>query len=405
MKKTKSRLCRSVRKRWLIIIIIPIVQIFILPFPLFAGLPQQTCLLKGTVTDTKGVTLPGVTVRLDGTNIGVASDNEGKFTLNLSQSKGVLVCSSIGYKTVKVSFIVPSATPLLIKMEEAVSELDEVQVIAYGSQAKREMTGAMSIVKMADIKDIPSLSVGNLLQGRVSGMNVVNSTGAPGCGGTSITIRGYNSLSIENGRRGSEPLWVIDGVPMFSFTSPATGLNTLAEIDLADIETIQVLKDAQSSSIYGSRAANGVILVTTKKGRLNQKARFSANVSHTFSVKTFLPEQTGGNAERRLRLQALNNYATAYFDKETNTYRYPENWDEALENKATYGYFYGNGRSTGISVLQDSLNKYYNRSSNLIGYYFRPVRVTDANLQLSGGAEKIAYNVGLGYYTEKGTLE
>lgn len=403
MKKNKRSLRHCMRKR-LIIIIIPIVQIFFLPFPLFAGLPQQTYLLKGTVTDAKGVPLPGVTIRLEGTSIGIASDNEGMFTLNLPQPKGILVCSSIGYKTVKVSFIAPSTTPLLIKMEEAVSELDEVQVIAYGTQSKREMTGAMSIVKAADIKDIPSPSVGNLLQGRVSGMSVVNSTGAPGGGGTSITIRGYNSLSIENGRRGSEPLWVIDGVPMFSFTSPATGLNTLAEIDPADIETIQVLKDAQSSSIYGSRAANGVILVTTKKGRLNQKARFSANVSHTFSIKTFLPDQTGGNAERRLRLEALNNYATAYFDKETNTYRYPESWDEALENKAVYGYFYGNGRGTGISVLQDSLNKYYNRSSNLMGYYFRPIRVTDANLQLSGGAEKIAYNVGLGYYTEKGTL-
>lgn len=369
--KKKCRLYRMILRPWPIIVVLSYFYLFMSPIPLFAGVQQQTHLLKGKITDIKGEPLPGVTVRLDGSNLGVASDNEGNFTFNLPQPKGSLVCSFVGYKTVKVAYV--AGTPLVIKMEENVSELDEVQVIAYGTQSKREMTGAMSIVKAADIKDIPSPSVGNLLQGRVSGMNVVNSTGAPGGGGTSITIRGYNSLSIENGRRGSEPLWVVDGVPMFSFTSPATGLNTLAEIDPADIETIQVLKDAQSSSIYGSRAANGVILVTTKKGRLNQKARFSANVSHTFSIKTFLPEQTGGNAERRLRLQALNNYATAYFDKETNTYRYPESWDEALENKAVYGYFYGNGRGTGISVLQDSLNKYYNQSSNLIGYYFRPV--------------------------------
>lgn len=399
MKKYKRSQYYCMQKMWLIFCAISVIQFFLLPGYSTA---QQSHSLKGTVTDTRGVPLPGVTIRLDGTHLGVASDNEGKFTLNLPQLKGVVVCSSVGYRTVKVNFV--TASPLVIKMEEEVSELDEVQVIAYGTQTKREMTGAMSVVKAAEIKDVPSPSVANLLQGRVSGMSVVNSTGAPGGGGTNITIRGYNSLSIENGRRGSEPLWVIDGVPMFAFTSPETGLNTLAEIDPADIETLQVLKDAQSSSIYGSRAANGVILVTTKKGRLNQKSRFSVNLSHTFSIKTFLPEQTGGNAERRLRLEALRNYATAYYDKETNTYRYPESWDEALENRAVFGYFYGNGRGMGIAALQDSLNPYYNRSSNLMGYYFRPTRVTDANLQLSGGAERIAYNVGLGYYTEKGTL-
>ena len=118
-------------------------------------------------------------------------------------------------------------------------------------------------------------------------------TGAPGGGGTSITIRGFNSLSIESTRRGSEPLWVVDGVPSLSFTSPITGSNTLADIDPSTIESVQVLKDAASASIYGSRAANGVILVTTKKGRLNQSAKFSVNVSQTYSFNPKLPELTG----------------------------------------------------------------------------------------------------------------
>ena len=398
--KNKCRIRRPKLKHRIIIIIFSL--FFILPGALFADETQQSYQVKGTITDTKGVPVPGVTIRLAGTSIGVASDNKGDFNLNLPEPKGVLMCSFIGYKTLKVDYV--AGTPLTIRLEEDVAELDEVQVIAYGTQSKREMTGAMSIVKASELKDIPSPSVGNLLQGRVAGMNVVNMTGAPGGGGTSITIRGYNSLSIENGRRGSEPLWVVDGVPMFAFTSPETGLNTLAEIDPSDIETIQVLKDAQSASIYGSRAANGVILVTTKKGYLNQKARFSVNLLESFGLGNFLSRQTGGKEERKLRQKALNNYATAYYDEETNTYRYPTNWDEALEHNAVFGYYYGDGHGTSVPILQDSLNKYYNNSTNLMDYYFRPTRVTDANLQLTGGAEKIAYNIGLGYYTERGAL-
>ena len=120
-----------------------------------------------------------------------------------------------------------------VRMTEEISSLDEVQVIAYGQQSKRDMVGAMSVVKSKDIQDIPSPSVANLLQGKVAGMNVVNMTGSPGGGGTSITIRGFNSLSVEASRRFSDPLWVIDGVPMLSFTSPITGTNALAIIHFA----------------------------------------------------------------------------------------------------------------------------------------------------------------------------
>lgn len=142
---------------------------------------------------------------------------------------------------------------LSVKMKEDVSTLDEVTIVAYGTQSRREVIGAMSTVRAEEIKDIPTPSLANLLQGRVPGMNVINATGAPGGGGISVTIRGFNSLSIEASRRGSEPLWVIDGIPMLSFTSPITGTNTVAEIDPNDIESVQVLKDAASASIYGSR--------------------------------------------------------------------------------------------------------------------------------------------------------
>lgn len=207
--------------------------------------------------------MPGVTVRLDSTTVGSATDRNGDFLLTLPPKKGVLVFSFVGFETARVSFT--GEKPLRVVMKESVSTIDEVVVVAYGTQHKRDVVGAMSTVKAKDFKDIPSPSIANLLQGRVAGMNVTNMTGAPGGGGTSITIRGFNSLSIESTRRGSEPLWVVDGVPLLSFTSPITGSNTLADIDPSTIESVQVLKDAASASIYGSRAANGVILVTTKR--------------------------------------------------------------------------------------------------------------------------------------------
>lgn len=251
--------------------------------------------VRGKVTDTHNVPMPGVTVRYNHI-IGTATDNDGNFTLRLPEETGTLTFSFIGYKTLNIPFT--AGVPLSVRMTEEISSLDEVQVIAYGQQSKRDMVGAMSVVKSKDIQDIPSPSVANLLQGKVAGMNVVNMTGSPGGGGTSITIRGFNSLSVEASRRFSDPLWVIDGVPMLSFTSPITGTNALAEIDPNDIETISVLKDAASAAIYGSRAANGVILVTTKHGRYNQRPRMNLNFSHTIVCRPDFPDLTRGKAER-----------------------------------------------------------------------------------------------------------
>lgn len=356
--------------------------------------------VKGNVIDEKGMPMPGVTVLLDSTTIGSATDQDGNFLLTLPQEKGMLVFSFVGFKTVRASFV--GGKPLQVTMKENVSTIDEVVVIAYGTQNKRDVIGAMSTVKASDIKDIPSPSIANLLQGRVAGMNVTNMTGAPGSGGTSITIRGFNSLSIESTRRGSEPLWVIDGIPLLSFTSPITGSNTLADIDPSTIESVQVLKDAASASIYGSRAANGVILVTTKKGGLNQSAKFNINVSQTYSFNPKLPKLTGGKAERRLRMAALNNFTQAYYDPETNTYKYVDNYYESYNEGLHYNYFWNQGYGANMPIYQDSLNPFYNNSMNLFKYYFRTGKVSDVNIQLSKGYSTFSYNIGLGYYTEKG---
>ena len=411
MKKTYDRKGfkqKLLSKRKTVATVIRLLIVLLLGCPLLAraGTRDSTRLegyrVQGTVVDEKGIPLPGVTVRLDSTMLGVTTDNEGKFLLRLPQVRGVLVFSFVGYKTVKMKF--EPDKPLYVRMKEDISELDEVTVVAYGEQSRRDVIGAMSIVKAADIKDIPSPSLANLLQGRVAGMSVINASGAPGGGGIVTTIRGFNSLSVEASQRHSEPLWVIDGVPMYSFTSPISGLNTLSEIDPKDIETVQVLKDAASAAIYGSRAANGVILITTKKGRLNQKAKVSLNVSQTFIFQPNLPDLTGGNRERYHRMEALKNQQEAYLDYENSVYKYPESYRESYENGVKYNYFWNMGDGATIPLYQDSLNPFYNNSTDLFDYYFRTAKVTDANVQVSGGGTNIAYNIGLGYYDEKGVL-
>ena len=359
-------------------------------------------LVKGSVFDEKGLPMPGVTVLLDSTKIGVTTDSEGAFLLRLPDPKGQLVFSFVGYKTLRVPF--EAGKPITVHMKEDISKLDEVTVIAYGEQSRRNVIGAMSTVKADEIKDIPSPNLANLLQGRVAGMSVLNTSGAPGGGGTIVTIRGYNSLDVEQGSRYSNPLWVVDGVPMYSFTSPISGLNTLAEIDPNDIESIQILKDAASAAIYGSRAANGVVLLTTKKGRINQKAKVSLNFSRTFIFSPSLPDLIGGNMERKVRMEALENMQEAYFDHENNRYKYPENYLESYLNGADYNYFWNMGDGRTIPLYQDSLNPFYNNSTDLFKYYFRTAKVTDANIQVSGGASNIAYNIGLGFYDETGVL-
>lgn len=365
---------------------------------------------KGKVIDEKGEILPGVTVRLDSTHVGTATDMKGEFSLTLPKNKGTLVFSFVGYKTKKVPFVYGKDKLILVKLEEDVSALDEVHVVAYGEVNRREMTGSISVVKAESIKGIPTPSIANLLQGRVAGMDVTNITGAPGGGGTNITIRGYNSLSIESGRRFSNPLWVVDGVPMTSFTSPVTGTNGLADLNPEVIESIQVLKDASATSLYGSRAANGVIIVTTKKGKKNQDAQFDVNFSYSYNVLPKYPVQTRGKAERDFRLLQYRNYREAYKDNSINQYVYPTSYTEAFHMpNSVFDKFWGDGvvsdsQGNG-NELQDSLNPFYNNSTNFFKYFFRSAKTLNANIQTFGGGERVTYSVGLGYYNEEGILK
>ena len=207
--------------------------------------------LSGTVTDESGMPLVGVSVVIKGTNKGVATDFDGKYSLTDVPKGAVLQFSSVGYQTTDVK---ANNSQLNIKLAEATQNLDEVVVVGYGTQKKGDVTTAITSVKTKDLEQRPVISAAQAIQGRAAGIQVVQPNGAPGAG-LAVRIRGNTSISASN-----DPLYVVDNIPVQDISSIAPN----------DIESMQVLKDASSAAIYGSRAANGVVLITTKQGKRNE---------------------------------------------------------------------------------------------------------------------------------------
>ncbi|WP_337042882.1 SusC/RagA family TonB-linked outer membrane protein [Emticicia sp. 17c] len=207
--------------------------------------------VSGKVSDSKGEGIPGASVSVKGTTAGTISDAEGNFKINVPNSGGRLVVSSIGYKTVELALSGQSV--INVTLEDDASSLDEVVVTGYTIDSRRETTGSVSTVKTKDLSAVPSGNVEQQLQGKVAGVTVITN-GQPGTA-SQVRVRGFGAFG------GNEPLYVVDGVPMGNteFLNPD------------DIETTTVLKDAASASIYGARAANGVIIYTTKKGKKGAK--------------------------------------------------------------------------------------------------------------------------------------
>ena len=232
-------------------------KIILIAWILFCGnLYSQEFNVKGTVIDETGMPLPGVSVLIKGTTQGTATDFDGKFELDKIAKNAVIEFSSIGSTT--KDYVVTKSETITITLVEDTQALDEVVVIGYGSQKKREVTGAVSVVGAETLDKIKPVRVEQALQGTVSGVNVTSSSGSPGAG-LNIRIRGIGT----NGN--SAPTTIIDGY-----------IGELGLLNPNDIESITVLKDAQAA-IYGTIGANGIILVTTKKGRKNQKPQFNYN--------------------------------------------------------------------------------------------------------------------------------
>jgi TonB-linked SusC/RagA family outer membrane protein len=226
-------------------------------------------IVKGKVVDNKGEPLIGVNIRLQGTNLGTTTDINGNFVIN-APDKGVLEISYIGYE--KKIVTITGDQPLAITLTALPSALTEVVVVGYGTSKKIDVTGAVASVKGADIQNLPVASAAQALDGRASGVNIVRNDGSPGAA-PSIRIRGTGTINDAN------PLIVIDGVP-------TSNPDALSDINPNDIASVDILKDASSSAIYGTRAANGVVLVTTKRGTYNQKLATSVNFYNGFSNTT-----------------------------------------------------------------------------------------------------------------------
>ncbi|WP_394330475.1 SusC/RagA family TonB-linked outer membrane protein [Spirosoma radiotolerans] len=243
--------------------------------------------ITGKVTDEKGDGLPGVSVVVKGSTQGATTDGEGSFRITVPDANATLVFSFVGYGRKEV--VVGNRTSLNVALAPDDQTLNEVVVVGYGSQLKKEITGAVQTVSAAEIKDLPVSQIGQKLQGRLAGVQINQTTGKPGQG-ISIRIRGQVSVTA-----GSDPLYVIDGFPI-------TG--NIAQLNPDEIEDLTVLKDAASTSLYGSRAANGVVLITTKKGKPGQ-----TNISfNTFAGVQQVP--------MRGRVKMLNAVQFAQFKKE-----------------------------------------------------------------------------------------
>jgi len=226
--------------------------------------------ISGKVSDSKGEPITGATVLVKGTTVGITTDFDGKFKLSIPADAKTLVFSFVGMKTQEVA--IAGKTNFTVSLEDETIALDEIVAVGYGVQRKSDLTGASSRVSEKDMNKSIASSPVEMVQGRVPGVNVTQNNGEPG-GGMTVRVRGSNSI-----RSGQEPLYVVDGIPLDNTNLTPTGgtaagygsggnKNPLGFINPEDIETIDILKDASSTAIYGARGANGVVLITTKKGK------------------------------------------------------------------------------------------------------------------------------------------
>ncbi|MFO7573626.1 MAG: TonB-dependent receptor [Bacteroidales bacterium] len=245
----------------LITMLLLLVTIQAFSVPVSSPDDDQQLRITGKVTDPSGEALPGVNILEKGTLNGAISDASGNFAISVASANSVLTFSFVGYITREV--VVGAQTSITVSLAEAVSALDEIVVVGYSTQARKSLTGSVSTVNAAAISESTSTNPIQRIQGKVAGVTILNQH-TPGAGAT-IRIRGMTTINDSN------PLYVVDGVPGGTY-SPN------------DVETITILKDAAAQSIYGARAANGVVLITTKGGRKNQKVSFNVNVRQGVNV-------------------------------------------------------------------------------------------------------------------------
>jgi TonB-linked SusC/RagA family outer membrane protein len=281
----------------------------------------QGRVITGTVTSTEdGLGVPGATVLVKGTTIGTATDIDGKYTITVPAGSNVLVYTFVGLTSQEVN--IGNRSTINVALESDVTALSEVIVTGYGTQPKREVTGAVSSVKGDAIQNLPLQSFDRALQGRAAGVQVRSSNGLPG-GAVNIRIRGVGSVNA-----GNEPLFIVDGVQLNNQSNASfTQSNPLAFLNPNDIESMEILKDAASAAIYGSQAANGVVIITTKKGKQG-KAKFEFNAFSGETQPMKFLDVLGGSEWYGMRRDAFINSGVANPEANalSNMGRLPATW-------------------------------------------------------------------------------
>lgn len=307
---------------------------------------QDNISVTGTVSDNQGP-LPGVSVVVKGSNIGTSTDFDGNYILSVP-SNGILQFSFVGFTTQDI--VVNGQTSINVSLQEDLEQLGEVVVIGYGTQRKESVTGSVVSLKGDDLNQVQSGNFAQALQGRSAGVNISTNSTRPGAS-PQIRIRGVRSLSANN-----DPLIVLNGIP-FS--------GGLSDINSNDIESLDILKDASATAIYGSRGANGVILITTKSGTKGQKAKITYNTY--YAIKEVFSKYPMMNAAQVTQLRA----DVAAHPNQGGTPIYPIGGGEDLANDTDWqDLLYGSGLQTAHDI------------------------------SVQGGTEKGTYNVGLGYFKE-----
>ena len=347
--------------------------ILLLSFGLPESIFAQTDLVKvtGTVTDETNQPVPGVNVLLKGSsNIGTVTDIEGKYTLNIPKD-ATLIFKFVGYKTTEVA--VNGKTTVNLSIQPDVKQLEDVVVIGYQAIKREKSTAAIASVAGEKIENIPVPSVEMALQGKVAGLNVLNITGEPGAKGI-VTLRGNTSIASQDSR--STPLYVVDVIVMDEGDLgqiDLTGTNPIAGINPNDIESIDVLKDASASAIYGARAANGVIIIKTKTPKAG-KPQVRLNGYYGVAMKPTMRSTLVGTAERHLKMDLIYQYLGK----------------PGMENVNYW--------------ITDSLNPAFNNNTDWQSNVIQKARIQNYDVNVSAYGEKTSYRLSYNFYDEEGTV-
>ncbi len=339
--------------------------------------------VDGKVTDETGAELPGVNILVKGTQKGTTTDVNGEYTIAVPNEQSVLVFSFVGYETAEV--VVGNTTRINVTLAVNVKALGEVVVVGYGTQSKKDVTGSIASLNTQTIKDMPVTNIGEGMAGRMPGVLVQQASGAPGSG-PSIKIRGLGSISAGNG-----PLIVVDGQPLNSGDLVnGSGLNL---INPNDIETVDVLKDASATAIFGSRGANGVIMITTKRGKAGK-----SNINFDYYT---------GIQEISKTMDVLNAQQFAEYGKSAFNNAYLERVagasisDPNSARPAGLRYRYPRGEFPGLDFDNPAGIQSYDYQSLI----FRTAPISNYQLSASGGSDKVQYMVSGNYLNQEGIIK